>query len=404
MIAQLRGSLIHLILLGSSLLFTACASPQSPPQESLWGAVIEIGRAEQGTAPAIWTTEQGIAAAWIGADDTGVHQDAIMIREGSSQERVVLPLPPVHPFDQQMIPASNGYIHLLWLDANPEHENRLYAALLTPTLQIERGPTLISSALTLHYAAVSDGRGGVWVAWSGRLLAEPELYTQYIDSAGRPRQPNRIAASADWLAMTRANVGDTYLFWLHPINRQIYHTLLENGTAESIDVLGQAIDIAPGDRLMDFHAALDTSYAYLFWNITHIDGTSEAWYTSAKLDSGAWSYPGRLGFGIESETQLNTGFNGGTAKSALSGFSWFSWISPLIGQFDMLPAAAYRDGNLLVVYFRDGVIAGYQTVVVTRPVVGAPALATDQNRHLYLTWSEPNPAGYADLKLTTTRR
>jgi hypothetical protein len=387
-----------------SIFVTACSPIQASSQASLWGEVITFGQTEQISAPALWATDQRVIAAWVGADDAGVHQDAAIIERNNFSERFVLPLPPVHPFGQQILPADDGYTHLLWLDANPERENRLYAALITPTLQIERGPTLISSALTLHYAVVSDGSGGLWMVWSGGLLAEPGLYAQYIDSAGRPRQPNRIAANADWTTMARASDGTIHLFWLHPIEHQIYHAILENGNAANIDALEQAINLAPGDRIVDFQAALDTAYVYAFWNITRANGTPESWFTSTKLNSNLWNHPGRLGFGIESEGVFNTGFNGGAAKSVLSGTTWLSWAAPMTGQFDTLPVAAYRDRNLIIVYFREGVIVGYQTIGAVDVLIGAPALSTDQNRHLYLGWAEPNPAGYADLKFTTTRR
>jgi hypothetical protein len=75
----------------------------------------------------------------------------------------------------------------------------------------------------------------------------------------------------------------------------------------------------------------------------------------------------------------------------------------MAGQFDTLPVTAYQDGNLKVAYLRDGLIAGYQTITGADIPLDAPAVFTDQNRHLYLVWAEPNPSGYADLKLTTTR-
>lgn len=392
------------LLLIGFLLMTACSPIQASSPTSLWGEVITFAQTEQGTAPALWIMEQHIIAAWIGADDAGVHQDAVIWQDHALSERTVLPLPPVHPFAQSLLPANNGNLHLLWLDANPERENRLYAALITRELQIERGPTLISNALTLRYAAVSDGRGGMWTVWSGGLLAERGLHAQYIDSAGRPRQAAQIAANADWPAMVRANDGTIHLFWLHLTRYEIFHATLENGSITDVDSLGQVTHLAPGDRLIDFRAALDTEYVYTFWNITRAGGTPESWFTSIKRDSSRWNRPMRIGFGIESEATFDTGFNGGAAKSVLSGTSWLAWAAPMTGQFDILPVAAYRDENLVVVYFRGGVIAGYQTIIPADNLIAAPALFTDQNRHLYLTWAEPNPAGYADLKLTTTQR
>jgi len=382
---------------------TACIPLQAATPPSIWGEVITLGQTEQAAAPVLWAADQRLTAAWIGADRAGVHQDAIIMRGNRSLERAVLPLPPVRPFAQQFILGTGNNTHLLWLDADTENENRLFAALITPTMQIERGPTLISNAMTLRYAAVSDGSGGIWTVWSGRIVGEPLLYAQYIDNAGRPYQPVEIASSADWPSIVRANDGTFHIFWLQTTEREIYHATLENGRAVNSRSLGQNVTLMRGDRLIDFRAALDSTYLYVFWNITRMDGTSEAWYTSANFNSNLWSRAGRLGFGIESEVSFNTGFNGGAAKSTLPGTSWVSWAAPMAGQFDTLPVAAYRDGNLVIIYLRDGLVAAYQTIVALSSIIGAPSLSTDRNRHLYLAWAEPNPAGYADMKLTTTR-
>jgi len=87
---------------------------------------------------------------------------------------------------------------------------------------------------------------------------------------------------------------------------------------------------------------------------------------------------------------------------AAAGESWLSWIGPLNGQFDTFSAAVWDGTQLGVLYWQAGEIVGYQAVAPVDLLIGAPTLTTNRDRHLYLTWSYPSAAGYADLLLTST--
>src|SRR5690606_17154450 len=108
-----------------------------------------------------------------------------------------------------------------WQDANSNGEQRLYAALLTPELTDERGPTAISDQLTLRYAAVAQPNGQILTVWSGGLPAEPTLYLQRIDERGLPRAPVLLAHDADWPALAQANDGRLYTFWRQSSNGRL---------------------------------------------------------------------------------------------------------------------------------------------------------------------------------------
>jgi hypothetical protein len=387
-----------------ALILAACSPVEASPSSSTWGAVITLGQAEQSDAPALWPTAERITAGWIGADETGVHQDVRILSNGNLSERVVLPLPPVHPYAQQFFPAGGENLFILWLDANPDPENRLYAAVINAKMAVERGPTLISDKLTLRYAAVSDGEGGLWTVWSGGLVSEPEIYAQYIDSNGRPRQAVLVAENADWPALARSNDGKLNLFWLSPNDGKINGATLENGAAVDIQPLNRGIMLARGDRLMGIRAAFDMTHRYLFWNVTRADGTTESWYTTAEIAAWEWRSPAHLGIKLDLEELFETRFNSGSAHATQVGASGAAWAMPLAGQFDVLPAAAQIGDQLAVIYFQQGEIAGYQNIVEVNNLIGAPALYTDRDRHLYLAWAQPTANGVADLKLTLTRQ
>jgi hypothetical protein len=389
------------------LLIAACTTttPTPTPIVSAWGEIFTLGQAEQMDAPAVWPFQDQVVAAWVGADETGIHQDIRGVSNSGLLERVVLPLPPKNPYAQQMYPDQNGNVHLLWLDADENGVLGLYAALITPQMQVERGPTLISGEITRRFAVIPNGDGSIWVISSGGLAIEPSLYARLIDAQGRPRsQENyQIAGDADWPTVLSTNDGTVYLFWIRHSDGSVMRSTLTNGITDVPQPISQTVMLNAGDRLLSFNAALDVTHGYLFWNVSRADGSAETWFTSGALEAEIWEAPIRMGFD-RSKGNFETGFNSGTVGVARTGDNWLSWTVPLAGQFNVLPVATTNGGNLGIVYLQGGGVVGYQDIVMVSRLIGLPALLTDRDRFLYLSWSEPGASGKADLKLTITRR
>lgn len=340
--------------------------------------VITLGQAQQAGAPALATSAGGLVAVWVGADERGVHQDARRVTPGGLSEVVTLPLPPTHPYDQQVYPGA-GYTHLLWLDAGEANRTQLFAALLSPELAVERGPVVISDGLALDYSAVPDGAGGLWAAWSGGLLAEMTLFVRRIDDAGRPLVDTvTIAADAEHPALARTNAGEVWLFWL--ANGQLMRQRLDP-PGDALALTG-AVSLAPGDRLINVSAGLDQASAYFFWNITRASGANETWFTAGSLAARAWRQPQRLHIDI-----------GAGAAFPLR------WTVPLSEQGETLTALAESDAGLSLLQFYGGGVVGYNTLVPGTRLIGLPALVADATA-LYLAWSAPGE-NTADLQLLT---
>jgi hypothetical protein len=375
-------------------------------ETSAWGIIFTVGQAEQLDAPAVVMDGNRITAAWIGADKTGVHQDIRAFNNGTWSERVVLPLPPVHPYAQQLFSGDAGYNHLLWLDADAAGETRLYAALITPTLTVDRGPTVVTAERTTRYTALRSDDGSLWTVSSGGLLAEPGLYAHLVDAAGRPRIENsyQIAFDADWPLFVAASDGSTNLLWLRASDGRVMAAQFVNGQAKNAHPLAVSPPLNPGDRLMNFSAGTEGSRIYLLWNVTRVDGQTETWFTSGFLNASDWELPLRFGLDTSSTAAFETGFNGGPGLVAQAGDQWISWASPLPGVFDKLALAAVINQQLTMIYLRDGAVIGYQTLAPVQEILRPPNIIADRDRHLLLAWSEPTLNGYADLKLTTTRR
>jgi hypothetical protein len=181
-------------------------------------------------------------------------------------------------------------------------------------------------------------------------------------------------------------------------------SVFADGQLQNPQAIMKSIDLSPGDRLVSFSASLDASVTYLFWNISRANGQNETWLASGTSDGVNWAAPQRLGFEIATGN-IESGFNSGTVSAARSGSQMVTWAAALPGQNDPLPVAVTHDKKLGIVYLQQGTVVGYQDVVAVSALIGLPALRTDRDRFLYLTWSEPNVTmGKADLKLTTTRR
>lgn len=398
---------MRLFLLGAVLLLAGCAaSALEPPAtpgalRSAWGNIVTLASAEQMAAPAFWAGPT-LTFAWVEADDASVTNRLARLAGTATGATGSVPLP-VRPYAQTLVPAAGGKLHLFWLDANVEDETRLFHALITLDLAAERGPTIVSDELTWGYALLPNADGSVWAVTSGGLLSEPGLFARFVDGQGRPRLENiyQIVFDAVWPAFLDGPDGRA-LFWLGNRDGQVYRAEFTNGQPESAQAITEVPLMGSGDRLDDFFAGQDRTHEMLFWNIRRADGTAESWMSAAPR-GGDWTRPARLQISVSPGQPFETGFNGGAGIRAAAGNQRLSWLRPLNGLFDTLPAAALLDGELGVVYFQGGAITGWQPVVSVNGLLGAPGFATDRDRHLYLSWSEPLAGEPARLQFTSTR-
>ncbi len=390
--------------IGWALLLAACTPTDAVPtaQESAWGDVVVLAEAEQASAPALWVSPERVTAAWIGADADGVYQAARSLTRAGLSPAARFPLVRVHPHAQQLFPAGGGNLHLLWLDADTNSETRLFSALISPQLELLRGPTPVSDRWTLHYTAFVNGDGSLWVVFSGGLAAEPALFARYVDADGRVRQDmNRLAADAEWPSLAQAADRTAWLFWRQPSDGQVFRARFADGELATAQPT-LTISLKSGDRLDSLRAAHDQTHAYLFWNVTRADGQTEARWASGAADAGVW-LPTR--FGIRSDTRQTfiTGFNTGTASAAQAGDNWLGSAVPLAAPVETLPVAARLGRALVIVYLRGGRVAGYQEILQDSYLIGLPALYADRDLFLYLAWIQPSAAGMADLRLVTLK-
>jgi hypothetical protein len=398
------------VLCAVAFLLLLCAGCTSAPPEgrqvvsaSLWTEPIIITQAQQADAPALVLSGEQLIAAWVGMDARGVHQDAARVDMNGQtvHPSVTLPLPPTHPYAQQMFPGAGGSVHLLWLDAGDDATN-LYAALLSPDLSVLRGPVSLSDGLALAYSAVPDGDGGLWAAWVGGLLSEMSLYVRRIDAEGRPLlDTTTIASAASDPALLRTTDGQIWLFWTADGRLMRQRLDPADSPAGEAQALTGAVSLALGDRLMNVCAGLDASSAYFFWNITRADGTNETWWTAGALDAALWRQPERLRSTLGADPQTR-GAGLATAQAATGEDFALRWVAPALKQSNILSAAVESDAGLGILTLRDGEVVGFGIAVPGVRLIGMPALAVNPAGKLHLAWSAPGDDS-ADLLWTTTR-
>ena len=351
-------------------LLAACSSAAEPP--SAWSAPQLIAPALQWNAPAAAASHGQIAFVWTGFDGEHVHQDTRLFADETLQPPLVLPLPPTHPLDQRLVPGADGAFHLFWLDAAAAggEGNRLYSALLTPGLQVARGPVELSTGPTYSFAVIGRETGGALAVWNQGNAAEPELWTVELGPTGLPRQPRQVAANSHYPALARRLDGAIQVF--RESEGRLWSALwAEDGGLEWTPLTATAGRL-PGDRLEALWAAPCGQHLCVGWNITRQDGRAESWLAYGAADAHSWDAPHKL--------------------------EGLAWLTPETGtgnESGDLYAAAQTDAGLALVTLRDGVVAPQETAAANAELAGSPVLAR-LGGSLVLSWAETGP-DYAQL-------
>ncbi|MBA3873754.1 MAG: hypothetical protein H0X30_31865 [Anaerolineae bacterium] len=413
-IFRLKLSTQHLAL--STILFLSACQPATPTPAPLptsaWGPVITLAQTEQSDAPALNVDEKGITAAWVSSAEEGVFQALRTVSSEGMSDPVQMPLP-VRPYAQQFAPAGNDRLHLFWLDSNVNGETRLFTSLLNSSLERDRDWTLLTEESTRRYTLLPTDDGGVWAISSGSLSSEPAIFAHFVDGDGRWRLSDnyQLSDNADWPAVLQRPDGLINLYWLRNTDGAVMEASFIDGQIVNPQPLVDGVLLNPGDRLDSFTAARDTTQFYLFWNVSRADGRHETWLTSAAPDATRWPPPTRLKINIPdnlgdnapANTIFDSGFNAGKVFTASDGRDNVSWVKPAAGVFPVMPVAAQVDNQVAVIFLQAGHIVGYRPLNIETTLVGLPNLQVDRDLYLYLSWAQPELAGYANLQLATLK-
>ena len=132
----------------------------APLPQSAWGSVVTVAQAEQSDAPALYVDENGIIAAWVGADEQGVFQSLRTLNnEGMSDS--------IHAYRCLCDPMPNNSRLLAMIGCTCSGWTRMSTAkpaclprCSKPNLDRERELTILTQQITRRYTLLptSDRR------------------------------------------------------------------------------------------------------------------------------------------------------------------------------------------------------------------------------------------------------
>jgi hypothetical protein len=376
-------------------LLAACA-PAPPPLATPWGTPTLIAEAPTADAPALLATPQQVWLAWT---QPLAGETRHMASDG--QRAQILALRAWYPMRYQILPAGGGRAHWLWIDRTESaDELRLQSALVSSDLVAELSPIVHSTALTTSYAALPLGDGQALLVWAQGALGSETLHMRTLNADGRPSFTVELGVPGTLPTLTQTRSSTVWLYWVS--DRSVWRGQLSDGALSAVEHVSLLPPLKLTERLDALYAAHDRTSDYLFWQIVRADGSSSALLSVIDRAAGRRLPPTPLRFGL-SDQPFETTYNGGAAAAAVPGDLTAVWLRPLSADTDTLPVAAVWAGTTGVLFFREGQLAGALPLIRTGRLFDAPQLASDDERHLTLAWSQPWDAQAARLLLLRTR-
>jgi hypothetical protein len=420
--------------LGLILCLAGCSPAASAPPtytsaSPAWSLAVPVGEAYQLNAPAVGSTQEGWAVVWADGPSLFFRQVG---PDGTLTPPYALPLGTQTPWNPVLVPAHDRGWHLLWQDLDPWGDVQLFSARLQADGTLLRGPITVSQEpVSTVTAAPGDGES-VIVIWAD-ANPRPSLYGQHLDAQGRPAagSPALIARNAGWPALNRTADGRWVLGWLalpdspHSApSERIATVLIASGplpwASDADPVSVGRVDLSDTTEYVEaVQVGLDQNYGYLLVSLrSAATGQPRADVLVFPLNEGSPPPPQPVLAAITVPAEpppaadLTTGFNTGPALALPADTD--STDTPEVltgratavqGQFAVLPVALEAAGEIVVGYFQDGLMVGYQPITSGAQAVGTLGLWVDRDRHLSLAWANRPAAdgGPAILLLSSTR-
>lgn len=362
---------------------TATAIPETG-LKTAWGMANELASARSFETPALAISgETAVLAAFEtlnGTPSLVTYLDNTRVETGLGASQ---------PFSLTLHASGDNGTVALWLDTDESGIQKLYSAWLSADGLAPYGLVAVSANPVTRYTAATLPDKTIWVVWSTPVTGESALIGSRIDMAGRPRQPQPLRIAADFPALAVTQSGNALLYWLDGTQRGLYRgEVTDAGLTRISEISATPVTYAATDQLLRLDAGIDTTHAYLFWQILNSDGQRTIWILAAPIDGTNQTPATRLAISA-SETPAQTDFNHGTAYETYPDSAGIQAraVMPNSGQNETLPVTALTDDGLGVIYFRAGAPFAAQTLVRENiALVAPPALVTTDSRDLILAW------------------
>jgi hypothetical protein len=367
----------------------------------------------------------------VSPDGTSAHLVWLMEEEGQNIVHYVqldqsavtqiarnLDLPPGQMRSPQLAPAGGSNLHLFWSN-RPEGERQwdLWYGRLNEAGELEGEARLLAPAADNvdQFVKVSDGQGGVYVAWEAR--ANGALYGTHIDAGGQLVQERVLLTERGQNPSLAAAGSQLFMTWI--VDYNVYYGQMPAGELSEVEG-AQITTISLSDAIALDGPVLGLSgdWAYVIWGIFNIRGLESG--------TGTMEY---LAFPKESPTRGN----GEWLKISPAEEQPYAPYDSAYRITQLAPPAETADstdvvrepflttgrGNELavaavinqdfrldtitqvgIILFADGEFTGYQMAGKTDAFSQEPALATDGEGNLYIAWREGGQGSLAYYALT----
>lgn len=418
-----KSILIIGLALASAVLLASCAENRDKGMKPSpdWSRGVQLGNSVSGSASTVVEGQADkIHLVWL-ATDSGQSSIRYLQLDGNGQSvaEQIIQLPPGQLRMPRLLPAVDGFLHLLW--ASRENSAEKWALWYVRLNQAGEtvGQAQQISTLELNvssYTAVQRSDLSLAVFWAASL--DNGLYAVEISPTGKP-EPEQIlvAARGSSPSVKIDSGGDLHLSWVE--ERTFYYARFPGGTLQPAKGIRVAdVTLTTADGLSGPVLGLSNRWVYLIWSAerqTGLEaGTARTEYISFPIDQPVRSVP-RSVWIFPAEEQSYQPYQGDYNLTLLAEPADPSSTSDYIyqpatagGQRNQLAAAIavrqeYRQEahvQIATLIFEDGQFKGYQLASKTTALSYDPLLVADETGALHLLWRQG--AMGRDLYFATT--
>lgn len=358
---------------------------------------------------------------WLTQDEEGLPRvQYVQVNETAVvQTSHPLEIPAEQISHPRLVLSNDDTIHLLWSSRDEDARDwDLWYGQLDAMGILQDGHVLLapSDDNVTGYDVVSDGLGGLFVAWENG--SDDFIYGAQIDADGKVVQPAQKLASGDSPSIKMDEAGSLHMAWLS--GNDISYAVWPGGElATAVATVINTLPESTSKKLDSLEIGIAGEWVTILWAAffnTGIEaGTAVTEYVSFPIGSPQRTTSARILIATDEEppyrayqsnyhlTQL--------ASPARVGNSTSYVREPNVteGRGNELAVALTVSQNfrlnefiqVVTALFKDGEYIGYQMSGKTEAFSQNPILSTDNNGDLYMVWREGGRGTLAYYALTT---
>ena len=318
-----------------------------------------------------------------------------------------------------MVPAHDGWMHLLWLDESLPGAVRVWTTVVSADGHVDHAPIAVNNKVTSTYSVLALANGSALTLWTD-ASRRSSLYAQVLDDVGRPFGAVYLSDNVNFPSAALDLSGRLHLAWLEaqsPTLWVIHYLLLSD--PRSLDFQASLeppqnspiglIHLTAGQTIGSFAIAADASRVYMLW--TALDASTAASSAGVIGSAHGLSFPlgddsalGTLSFaasgldspGSAARSNVRSLYIQKVAEKTLA-------VGALVGNWDE-NTHTWQDTPAALPITPSGVGALQPVFAGTADeTLGDVALASDPGGGLVVAWSTLHANGKSTITLASTR-